>query len=90
MAVGGCTAFGQETSNKRQDQHIPQAQLVAGVKRSQLTKLPPTYPHAEQTSQPVRQFPNTGATPGAIAGIGAFLLLFGIGLRLRSLDPSRF
>jgi LPXTG-motif cell wall-anchored protein len=49
-----------------------------------------TGPATPSQSAPARSLPNTGSDPRLLALLGVALLLVGIGLRLRTLDPDAF
>ena len=53
------------------------------------TTTPPPATTAPATSTG-RQLPNTGSDPRVLALFGLALLLFGVGMRLRTIDPDAY
>jgi LPXTG-motif cell wall-anchored protein len=49
-----------------------------------------TAPEATATTTPSDQLPNTGSDPRILALFGGAILLAGVGLRLRTIDPNDY
>ena len=49
-----------------------------------------TTPQATTTTTPGDQLPNTGSDPRLLALFGAALVMMGVGLRLRTIDPNDY
>jgi LPXTG-motif cell wall-anchored protein len=50
----------------------------------------PASPAPEADEQPAGQLPNTGSDPRALLLLGLALVLTGVGLRLRTIDPDAY